>query len=235
MKSNIPVAITIALLSSLAFAATLPAPAVCIPGTETISTKAFDGKDLIESRCQMVETYLTSRNTAVEASKKLKARNRNLCGAPCTIYCNSGNGGPNPNDCSSLASSVQNDGGLNLAAGWTYYYNWGSCQAYIVNTSSESQYECMDQGSFGGVVNYLAWNCQGNSNGGSYLGGSCHWYDKPASDGSKSKLLREKHDSTDCTSGDSLPMFPVSKYTFSCFKLYRGWWIPLRDEKWIMR
>lgn len=29
----------------------------------------------------------------------------------------------------------------------------------------------------GGVVNYLAWNCQSSTSGGPYSGGSCHWYD----------------------------------------------------------
>ncbi|PQE31754.1 hypothetical protein CJF32_00001066 [Rutstroemia sp. NJR-2017a WRK4] len=185
----IDTAMPIAFLASLASAATLPARVDCIPGTETIlSTKTIDGKDLINISCKLKETYLTSRNTVTEASRTLEARNRNLCGAPCTTYCNSGTGGPNPNDCSSLASSIQNNGGANVAPGSAIYWTWGSCQAYIVNTSSEEQYECWDQGSFGGVVNYLAWNCQGSTSGGPYLGGSCHWMDsspdfveKPAS------------------------------------------------------
>ncbi|KAF2994334.1 hypothetical protein E8E14_002893 [Neopestalotiopsis sp. 37M] len=159
--------------SALAVEARHVLPAVCEPGTETIlNSTTIDGKEFVASACA---TSASVKARAIVG--ELTARNRNLCGAPCTTYCNSGTGGPNPNDCSSLASSIQNNGGFTLSPGYTYYWSWGSCQAYIVNKESQDQYYCYDQSNFAGVINYLAWNCQASSSGGPYHGGSCHFYD----------------------------------------------------------
>ncbi|ROV91944.1 hypothetical protein VSDG_07592 [Cytospora chrysosperma] len=153
---------------------TVKSAAACAPGTELIVNETtVNGVHIGQGACQTAESVLQSRN----AVNDLDQRNTNLCGAPCTTYCNSGTGGPDPNDCSSLASSIEGSGGFTMSAGYTYYWWWGSCEAYIINTSSADEYYCYDESNFAGVINYLAWNCQASTSGGPYSGGSCHFYD----------------------------------------------------------
>ncbi|KAI1082493.1 hypothetical protein F5B20DRAFT_578158 [Whalleya microplaca] len=172
MKVLTSLVITIAAVSASAIREASSPPSVCAPGTDVIvNSTVVDGQVLYHGACQ------TAQDLKVRAVKdELMKRDRNVCGAPCTTYCNSGTGGPDPNDCSSLASGLPS-GGFTLGAGQIRYWNWGSCQAYLTNKASEGMYECYDQGSLGGIINYLAWNCQASTSGGPYLGGSCHFYD----------------------------------------------------------
>ncbi|KAI1109339.1 hypothetical protein F5Y14DRAFT_456131 [Nemania sp. NC0429] len=170
-------------LATFSLAASGPPPdkssSWCIPGTEVvIDTVEIDGQTLTASQCDLVLSQRQSRNPR-QARPVLSARNRNLCGAPCTTYCNRGIGGPNPFDCSTLAANMQNRGGFNISPGSTLYFTFASCQAYIINREASDQYYCYDQSNFGGVINYLAFNCQASSGGGPYAGGSCHFYDDP--------------------------------------------------------
>jgi hypothetical protein len=82
---------------------------------------------------------------------------------------------------------------MTLAPGYVYYWTHGSCQVYMNNKLQPAQdiYYCYDYGNcasslscairvltpsvpVAGVVNYLAWNCQGTTG---HNGGSCHFYD----------------------------------------------------------
>ncbi|KAI1146097.1 hypothetical protein F4825DRAFT_456827 [Nemania diffusa] len=170
-------------LVTLTLAASVPAPtklnSLCIPGTEVVvNTVEVDGQTVTTSQCDLVLSQRQSRN-ARYARPVLSARNRDLCGAPCTTYCNGGTGGPNPFDCSALAAAIQNNGGFNIAPHTTQFTTLASCQAWIVNNEDEDQYYCDDQNNYAGVINYLAFNCQASTPGGSYNGGSCHFYDNP--------------------------------------------------------
>lgn len=194
---------------------------------------------LTTSTCQTDPSQLVTRNEALEAATKAKRvlakRNIDLCGAPCTTYCNGGTGGPNPNgkpieiilptitsllsskkegqekkrrtkpplmnvfpfpkDCTTLANVLDSwGGGFTIDSGHTIYWSTSSCQAYMINTNSQGEYYCYDIHDrmfefpsllplcilttlVGGVIEYLAWNCQASSPGGPYSGGSCHFYD----------------------------------------------------------
>lgn len=80
---------------------------MCIPGTEVvIDTVEVNGQTLTTSQCDLVLSQRQSRNPR-HARPVLSARNRNLCGAPCTTYCNGGTGGPNPFGMSTPLHSVQ--------------------------------------------------------------------------------------------------------------------------------
>ncbi|KIM94412.1 hypothetical protein OIDMADRAFT_34970 [Oidiodendron maius Zn] len=169
-----------AFIATLASATAIPgaikSPAECVSGTETIANStSIDGVLFTQGQCQLDSSILSSRNAKSESS--LTERNIDLCGAPCTTYCNGGTGGPNPNDCSALASAIQNNGGFTVSPGTAIYYTLGSCQAYIINNDNQDIYYCSDEGDFAGVINYLAFNCQASTPGGPYLGGSCHFYD----------------------------------------------------------
>ncbi|EKM54024.1 uncharacterized protein PHACADRAFT_122718, partial [Phanerochaete carnosa HHB-10118-sp] len=127
-----------------------------------------NGIPFTQQTCE--SNVVTSATSEVrdEGTASLTKRNLDLRGAPCTTYCNEGIGGPNPNDCSVLASQWQNDGSFTIGSGYT------ACR---VDTSDQDLYYCYDSSDWAGVVNYLAWNCQASSPGGSYNGGSCRFYD----------------------------------------------------------
>ncbi|KAI1734560.1 glycoside hydrolase superfamily [Xylaria scruposa] len=159
---------------------------LCVPGTEVVvDTVEVDGQTVTTSQCDLVPSQRQSRN-ARHARPVLSARNRNLCGAPCTTYCNGGTGGPDPygtsnplHNCSALAAAHNDGGGFNIAPHSIQYISMASCRAWIVNNSDEDQYYCSDQNNYAGVINYLAFNCQASTGGGPYDGGSCHFYDNP--------------------------------------------------------
>ncbi|GJE97430.1 hypothetical protein PsYK624_136490 [Phanerochaete sordida] len=154
------------------------APSVCVPGTETLlKSRDVGGKQYTIHSCTTAEGAAPPDGEQGNplGGITFKKRDQDLCGAPCTTYCNRGTGGPNPNDCSALASEYQNDGQFDLPAGQTWYWNYGSCEVWQVNTSSGNEWYCYDESNWGGVVNYLAWNCQATTGG--YNGGSCHFYD----------------------------------------------------------
>ncbi|KAI0203369.1 hypothetical protein F4808DRAFT_467429 [Astrocystis sublimbata] len=173
------------LLATLSRVTALPAASEAarwVPGTEKqISSADVNGTTVITSTCRIAPEFLQSRNVQPpEESGLLQKRNRNLCGAPCTTYCNAGEGGPNPYDCSAVASAIENQGGFTIPAGVTITFFTSpvnSCEAYIMNTSNEDQYYCKDNNNLAGVINYLAFNCQASSGGGPYKGGSCDFYD----------------------------------------------------------
>jgi hypothetical protein len=92
-----------------------------------------------------------------------------------------------------MISAHANWGSVTLASGYTYYWTSGSCQSYMNNKLQPAQdiYYCYEYNNYtscpscyahvliwstqvAGIVNYLAWNCQGSSG---HNGGSCHFYD----------------------------------------------------------
>jgi hypothetical protein len=75
---------------------------VCVEGTSKLinSTMSADGKEATVHSCKTnpdvpASAGPASADPAVRSG--LFRRNMDLCGAPCTTYCNSGSGGPNPN------------------------------------------------------------------------------------------------------------------------------------------
>ncbi|GJE97413.1 hypothetical protein PsYK624_136300 [Phanerochaete sordida] len=167
--------VSTAVLVSAVAVDTVKSPEVCVPGTEKLVTsRDVNGKQYSVHTCETV-AGAAPQAEAPGNGTSLTKRDQNLCGAPCTTYCNRGTGGPNPNDCSTLASENQNNGQFDLPAGQTWYWNYGTCQVWQINTSGGNEYYCYDQNNWAGVVNYLAWNCQESTGG--YAGGSCHFYD----------------------------------------------------------
>lgn len=200
---------------------------MCIPGTEVVvNTVEVDGQTVTTSQCDLVLSQRQSRN-ARYARPVLSARNRDLCGAPCTTYCNGGTGGPNPFGMSTHLRSVQDIMPyhrlyahllyhlllrlLCTCSGhskqWWFQYRasydtihdfgelpsldcqqwgrrpillWWPEQLWVVepdNVFNNSDLTDIDPDA--GVINYLAFNCQASTPGGSYNGGSCHFYDNP--------------------------------------------------------
>ncbi|KAF7552593.1 hypothetical protein G7Z17_g4202 [Cylindrodendrum hubeiense] len=165
-----------ALLATLASAVAIRDATTIPHGTDkVIKSTTFKGRPFIQSTCKVDDSVLTSRN--VKDESVLTKRNLDICGAPCTTYCNGGTGGPNPNDCTAIATAMENNGGFLIPQGDMVIYSLGSCQTYVINTDNQDLFYCSDQSNWAGVINYVAWNCQASSPGGPYNGGSCHFYD----------------------------------------------------------
>lgn len=73
-----------------------PIEPVCVEGTAVlIHSKDIDGKPYTVHSCTLkAGTSPTRRDDGLGVS--LVKKNDDLCGAPCTTYCNGGSGGPNP-------------------------------------------------------------------------------------------------------------------------------------------
>ncbi|EPQ53540.1 hypothetical protein GLOTRDRAFT_111695 [Gloeophyllum trabeum ATCC 11539] len=97
--------------------------------------------------------------------------------APCTTYCDTpAGGGPDPNDCSTLANADAVGGNFTIPASSYLAWTWKSCQvtqSNLLNPARELNYT-YDGRDWAGVVNYVAWNCQSQENA---HGGSCRFYD----------------------------------------------------------
>ncbi|TFK47493.1 hypothetical protein OE88DRAFT_1738413 [Heliocybe sulcata] len=101
----------------------------------------------------------------------------NLTEAPCTTYCDTpAGGGPDPNDCSYLATANAPSGTFTLPARSSLVWTWQSCQVVQSNFLEPPQNITYDYSneSWAGVIDYLAWNCQSEENA---HGGSCDFYD----------------------------------------------------------
>ncbi|KIP07106.1 hypothetical protein PHLGIDRAFT_430031 [Phlebiopsis gigantea 11061_1 CR5-6] len=154
-------------------------PDICVEGTAVlIHSKDIDGKPYTVHSCTLkAGTSPTRRDDGLGVS--LVKKNDDLCGAPCTTYCNGGSGGPNPKDCETMANAESGMGTFTITPGSAFIWSYASCQATMNNELSPRQdiVYCYDWKNWAGVVNYLAWNCQGTHGDN---GGSCHFYDNTA-------------------------------------------------------
>ncbi|KIP07107.1 hypothetical protein PHLGIDRAFT_118358 [Phlebiopsis gigantea 11061_1 CR5-6] len=152
-----------------------PTARVCIEGTsKLISSEDIDGLPYTVQSCTPKASTSPARRDASELGASLVKKNDDLCGAPCTTYCNSGSGGPNPNDCTTLANVQSGQGTFTITAGTVIYWTYASCQVYMNDELSPAQDIVYCYSDWAGVVNYVAWNCQGTTGDN---GGSCHFYD----------------------------------------------------------
>ncbi|KII95396.1 hypothetical protein PLICRDRAFT_212832 [Plicaturopsis crispa FD-325 SS-3] len=146
------------------------------PGT-LLSSSVVNGKELTVHFCPLP----ANRNTTAAArSTEVAARdadaNYNLVGAPCTTYCYTpAGGGPDPNDCQSLANDYAGDGDFTIGSGGGLVWSLGSCQVVQWNdmSSGDVLYN-YNTANWAGVVSYIAWNCQATQNA---HGGTCNFYD----------------------------------------------------------
>ncbi|KIP07112.1 hypothetical protein PHLGIDRAFT_118362 [Phlebiopsis gigantea 11061_1 CR5-6] len=156
---------------------TVTEPDFCIEGTsQLISSEDIDGKPYTVHGCTPKAGTSPTRRDDGGLGVSLVKKNDDLCGAPCTTYCNSGSGGPNPNDCTAMSNAQANQGTFLISPGTAIYWTYASCQVYMNNRLSPAQdiVYCYDWNNWAGVVNYVAWNCQGTTGDN---GGSCHFYD----------------------------------------------------------
>lgn len=108
-----------------------------------------------------------------------KKRDYDLLGEACTVWCNSGTNGPDPNDCNQLLTSDEMSGTFTIPAGSYLVWTWLTCQVVqnnLVNPSVAIEYS-YDINNWAGVVSNLAYNCQAAENA---MGGSCHFADSTA-------------------------------------------------------
>lgn len=164
----------ISLFAASAFAAAVDTtPDLCKPGTlSVVNSTVVDGKPLTHQVCESIADTTEARR---DEGTTLTKRNIDLCGAPCTTYCSTGIGGPNPNDCVKLANQYKNAGTFIASPGYTYFWNYGSCDVYMNNNSGQDLYYCYDTGDWAGIVKYVAQHCQATH--GNYNGGTCRFYD----------------------------------------------------------
>lgn len=70
---------------------------VCKPGTVAlIKNIDVDGIPFTQQTCES-NAAPNAASEARDEGTSLTKRNLDMCGAPCTTYCNEGAGGPNPN------------------------------------------------------------------------------------------------------------------------------------------
>ncbi|KZS97295.1 hypothetical protein SISNIDRAFT_493458 [Sistotremastrum niveocremeum HHB9708] len=169
MRFSIATFVAVATLVSTAAGAILErSPLLCEDGSEAtiLSEKIVDGKPLVHAACPV--TTVEKR----EPETSLTKRGYDLCGAPCTTYCIGGSGGPNPNDCSVIATDYHNDGEFTLTANNYLIWTYGSCEISMYANGQDIVY-CWDYNNLAGVINYVAWNCQSQENA---KGGTCQFY-----------------------------------------------------------
>ncbi|GJE97421.1 hypothetical protein PsYK624_136390 [Phanerochaete sordida] len=173
MKPTVTITTSLSLLLASAHgAAPSKIPSICRPDTAAVqSVQIIDGRPLTYATCALQDTAVSPR-----AAGALAARSYDLCGAPCTSYCHAGGGGPDPNDCTSLANEYANNGEFTVAYGTYGWWTWGSCAAGLANSYGSDLVYCYDWNNWAGVVNYLAWNCQGTTGDN---GGQCDFNNNP--------------------------------------------------------
>lgn len=150
---------------------------ICKPGTvTTVNATSIDGIPVTHTTCELKDPAPPqARDDATSLTKK---SGYDLCGAPCTTHCHAGSGGPNPNDCSTLANEYVNDGTFVVPSG--YYGSWSYASCWMSNYHGTDLVYCYDSNNWAGVVNYLAWHCQGTTGDN---GGQCDFYNEPSSFG----------------------------------------------------
>ncbi|KDQ50526.1 hypothetical protein JAAARDRAFT_41986 [Jaapia argillacea MUCL 33604] len=158
-----------------AVVARAPADYTCSDGSiaAVIDSFEYEGKPLTTYSCPVVAPEnSTPAERAVKRDTSLTKRTYDLCGASCTTYCYTpAGGGPNPNDCQTLANGFSGD--YTMTAGYYYTWTYGSCEVQQSNIISPAQdiYYCYSD--LAGVVSYIAWNCQATQNA---HGGYCDFY-----------------------------------------------------------
>ncbi|PVF98259.1 hypothetical protein CPB86DRAFT_873592 [Serendipita vermifera] len=101
------------------------------------------------------------------------------CGAPCTTFCYSGTGGPDPNHCDFIFNSmrVESPALFTLNPNQFILATYQSCGTGIQNQIASSSVGCSqkmiyDWPDWADIGHYIAWNCQAaqNARGGQCLG-----------------------------------------------------------------
>ncbi|GJE97428.1 hypothetical protein PsYK624_136470 [Phanerochaete sordida] len=178
MKSFTSVVALVALVAASANAVAIPdnIAEVCKPGTEVVHNSTdIEGKPLTFTTCDLKEVP-AARSFDEGSSLEKRAAGYDLCGAPCTTVCHGGTGGPNPNDCQTLANNHANDGEFTVSYGTFGWWTYGSCAAGLANHWGADVYYCWDTKNLAGVISYLAWNCQSTQHAN---GGQCNFNNNP--------------------------------------------------------
>ncbi|TFK47494.1 hypothetical protein OE88DRAFT_1738414 [Heliocybe sulcata] len=104
----------------------------------------------------------------------LGKRDISLVGQPCTVYCNSGTGGPDPNDCNQLLTADETYGDFLIPSGSYLVWTLDTCQVTQTNLLSPATNltYSYDTNDWAGVVHALAYQCQAAENA---MGGSCQF------------------------------------------------------------
>lgn len=148
---------------------------ICKPGSvAVVNATHIAGIPVVHTTCELKDP--APPQTRDESTSLTKKSGYDLCGAPCTTYCQSGSGGPNPNDCSTLANEYVNDGTFTVSPGYYESWSYASCWVGMSNYYGSDLVYCYDSNNWAGVVNYLAWNCQGTTGDN---GGQCDFYNDP--------------------------------------------------------
>ncbi|KZT28172.1 hypothetical protein NEOLEDRAFT_1239899 [Neolentinus lepideus HHB14362 ss-1] len=123
---------------------------------------------------EMLHGQILPFNAPPSPESHIGKRDYSLVGKACTVYCNSGTGGPDPNDCNQLLTADQTAGAFTIPAGSYLVWTLDTCQIVQNNLLSPStnidfSYDWND---WAGIISNLAYNCQASEGA---MGGSCHF------------------------------------------------------------
>ncbi|KZS97290.1 hypothetical protein SISNIDRAFT_463210 [Sistotremastrum niveocremeum HHB9708] len=178
--------IVLAALVSTALCAAVENPAGSCPDGSVptlVTTKIVDGAPLIHTVCNIPTIEKRSAAVGNTTESSLIKRGYDLCGAPCTTYCENGSGGPNPNgmlvltmilvsDCETLANANAGDGQFSLTQGTFFQWNYKSCRVEF-HADDQDVYYCWDSKNLAGVIDFVATHCQAKENAN---GGTCQFF-----------------------------------------------------------